>query len=228
MKIYVYVFPQRGFTSAKANVSFDRLAFCIFVCIVHVQERVRSPRAVSRPCSRQLSHTLSLVPSCTHRYMHSHTRLAQLQNGKQQAVAGRFDKRKEKKRSGRGVKKGTSQALSQPLNTTPTPMQRQLQDCVNGKSTQTAFMCNYQPITVEKLLYLRVFPMLKVHSQHTPLQYPPGGIAAGGAGPLSQLLPVLPWELQLWQQLFLKWKLVVAIEAWRCAYIQCQWKYFLR
>lgn len=37
--------------------------------------------------------------------------------------------------------------------------------------------------------------MSKVYSQQTLLQYTPGGIATGGAGPLSQLLPVLPWEL---------------------------------
>lgn len=70
------------------------------------------------------------------------------------------------------------------------------------------------PLPKNKLLFLGVFPMSKVYSQHTLLQYPPEGIGTGGAGPLSQLLPVLPWELYLWQQLFLKWKLVVTIEAW--------------
>lgn len=45
--------------------------------------------------------------------------------------------------------------------------------------------------------------MSKGYSQCTPLQHPPGGIATGGAGPLSQLLPVLPWKLYLWQQVFL-------------------------
>lgn len=64
----------------------NEFPFCIFVCIVHVQERVRAPQAVSRHCSRQLSHTLTLVPS--HRYTPQHTCLAQLHNGKQQAVAG--------------------------------------------------------------------------------------------------------------------------------------------
>lgn len=77
---------------------------------MHVQERVRSPRAVSRHCSRQLSHTLSLVPSCTHIYAHRHTCLAQLWNGKQQAVAGHWDKRKEK-RGGERYQQGLKASL---------------------------------------------------------------------------------------------------------------------